>query len=193
MKTISGRLAEARLYLFYVYAVLRPGIRVPTFTSPPDGETTMVGLSVEDLKLVLEEGRRALDQQEINLERIRSRASTSLTLGLAEIAALSALAPRAFAKGPVITILWCVGAVAVILGIGGAVAVLTAQAIMGSINPRQVAATSSPVLPHLVQELLRSLGESEVTVRTRLTVFRDAILLETVSALLLGGIWPFTR
>jgi hypothetical protein len=191
--TISGRLAEARLYLYYVYAVLRPGIRVPTFELPAEFKTSLVGLSSDDLKLLIEEGRRTLDQQETDLERIRSRAAALLTLGLAEIVALSALAPHAFVHGPVIAILWCFGATTVVLAIGGAAAVLTAQARMGYVNPQHIAPAPSPLLPHLAREYLQSLSEGEVTVRTRLTVLRDAVLLETIAALLLGSVWPFTR
>lgn len=193
MNTISGRLAEARLYLYYVFAVLRPGIRVPTFSAPTEFTSSIDGLANDELMLLIEEGRRTLDQQETDLERIRSRSATLLTLGLAEIAALSALAPRAFAHGPVVATLWCLGGATIVLAIGGAAAVLTAQARMGYVDPRNVASTSAPLLPRLAREYLQSLGDGATTVRTRLTVLRDAVLLETIAALLLGGIWPFAR
>jgi hypothetical protein len=186
-------MAEARLYLYYVFAVLRPGIRVPTFTTPTKFDSPMGFLTKEELKLLIEEGRRALDQQETDLERIRSRAATMLTICLAEVAALSALAPRAFTHGPVFATLWCLAGASVVLAIGGAAAVITAQARMGHVDPRQVGGASPPLLSHLAREYLQSLGESEVTVRAGLTVLRDVVLLETVAALLLGGIWPLIR
>jgi hypothetical protein len=193
VNTISGRLAEARLYLYYVFAVLRPGIRVPTFSAPTEFSSSTDDFTDEDLMLLIDEGRRTLDQQETDLDRIRSRSATLLTLGLAEIAALSALAPHAFAHGPVVATLWGLGAAAIVLAIGGAAAVLTVQARMGYVDPQKVASVSAPLLPHLAQEYLRSLGDGATTVRTRLTVLRDAVLLETIAALLLGGIWPFIR
>jgi hypothetical protein len=142
---------------------------------------------------LIEEGRRTLDQQETDLERIRSRSTTVLTLGLAGIAALSALAPRAFAHGPIVVTLWCLGAAALVLSIGGAAAILTAQARMGYVDPQQISSASTPLLPHLARAYLQSLGDGVTTVRTRLTILRDAVLLETIAALLLGGIWPFIR
>jgi hypothetical protein len=192
MSTVTGRFAEARLYLIYALALLRPGVRVPTFESPQLFTKPINHLSADDLKVLVEESRRALDQQETDLERIRSRSVNLLTIGLAEVAAVSALAPRAFTHGPLVVVLWCLGAVLIILALGGAGAVLTARAQMGSVNPRTIA-PSPPLLRAIVIEYLQSLGESEVTVRTRLTVLRDAVLLETVAALLLAAVWPFTR
>lgn len=193
MTTVSGRFAEARLYVIYALALLRPGVRVPTFASPQPFDEPVRHLAADDLKVLVEESRRALDQQENDLERIRSRSVNLLTIGLAEVAALSALAPRAFTHGPLIVVLWCLSAVLIVLALSGAGAILTARAQMGFVDPRTIDYRSPSVLHAITVEYLQSLGESEVTVRTRLTVLRDAVLLETVSALLLAAIWPFTR
>lgn len=190
---VTGRFAEARLYLIYALALLRPGVRVPTFASPRLFARSISHLCADDLKVLVEEGRRALDQQETDLERIRSRSVNLLTIGLAEVAALSALAPRAFTHGPLAVVLWCLGAVLIVLAIGGAAAILTARAEMGSVDPRTVASQSPPLLRAIAMEYLQALGESEGTVRARLTVLRDAVLLETVAALVLAAVWPFTR
>lgn len=118
MTVIAGTCAEVRLYLCYVLAVLRPGVRVPTFGEPEQFKGTLAAFTAdEDLKLLIEESRRAVDRQETDLERIRSRATTLLTIGLAEIAVLSALAPRAFHDGLLVSILWWSSGVTVILGI----------------------------------------------------------------------------
>lgn len=193
MTVITGRCAEARLYLYYVLAVLRPGVRVPTFGKPEQFTASLAAFTAdEDLKILIEEGRRALDRQETDLERIRSRATTLLTIGLAEIAVLSALATRTLQHGPLVTTLWCSSGVTVILGIGGAASVLTSQARVGWVDPRQMASGTPPLALAIAYEYLQSLGEGEETVRTRLTVLRDAVLLETLTALLLAVAWPFT-
>lgn len=193
MTVITGRCAEARLYLHYALAVLRPGVRVPTFGKPEQFTGSLAAFTAEeDLTILIEEGRRALDRQETDLERIRSRATTLLTIGLAEIAVLSALAARTFQHGPLVTTLWCSSGVTVILGIGGTASVLTSQARMGWVDPRQIASGTPALAPATAYEYLQSLGEGEETVRTRLTVLRDAVLLETLTALLLAVTWPFT-
>jgi hypothetical protein len=181
------------LYLYYVLAVLRPGVRVPTFGEPAEFNGSLAAFTAdEDLKILIEEGRRTLDRQETDPERIRSRATTLLTIGLAEIAVISALAARTFQHGPVVTILWCSSGVTVILGIAGAASVLTSQARMGWVDQRQIASGTSPLVRSTAYEYLQSLGEGEETVRTRLTVLRDAVLLETLTALLLAVAWPLT-
>jgi hypothetical protein len=161
MITVEGRMAEARLYLYYVYAVLRPGIRVPIFEVPTTFEESIDHLGDDDLKLLIEEGRRALDLHETDLERIRARAVTLLTIGLAETAAISAVAPKSFSHGFLISVLWCVGAVTIILAIGGTAAIFTAQARMGYVDARRIVQSPSPLLVHFSKEYLRSLGESE--------------------------------
>lgn len=192
MTVVRGRLAEARLYLYYVAAVLRPGVRVPTFGEPVGFDRSLDSFKDDDLKLIIEEGRRALDRQEADLEHIRSRAGTLLTIGLAEIAVLSALAARSFVHGAVIVTLWCLSAIAIVLAVGGAASVLTSQARMGRFDIRQIAAHTPPLLRSSARDYLQSLGHGEETVRTRLTVVRDAVLLETLAALLLAVAWPFT-
>jgi hypothetical protein len=192
MTVIKGRYAEARLYLVYVLAVLRPGVRVPTFGEPQPFDGSLAALTGDDLKIIVEEGRRMIDQQETDLEHIRSRAGTLLTMGLAEIAVLSALATRVFKHSPFVVILWCLSVVAVVLAVGGAASVLTSQARMGRVDPRHVALEFTPLVRRIAAEYLQSLGEGEETVRTRLTVLRGAVLLETLAALLLAVAWPFT-
>jgi hypothetical protein len=115
-----------------------------------------------------------------------------LTLGLAETAVLSALAGRAFHHGALAVLFWCLSVVAIVLGIGGAASVLTSQARMGRVDPRHLASSAPPLLRGTAREYLQSLGEGEETVRTRLTVLRDAVLTETLAALLLASAWPFT-
>ena len=63
---------------------------------------------------------------------------------------------------------------------------------MGWVDPRQIASSTPPLAPATAYEYLQSLGEGEETVRTRLTVLRDAVLLKTLTALLPAVAWPFT-
>jgi hypothetical protein len=97
---VDGRFAEARVYLLYVLALLRPGVEAPTFGAPSEFTGDIDRLDDDDLEIVIDEGRRQLDRQLADLERNRSRAATLLTVGLAEIAVLSAGAPACSPTDP---------------------------------------------------------------------------------------------
>lgn len=192
MTVIEGRFAEARLYLHYAVAVLRPGVRMPTFAAPVDVSVRLGSLKDDDLRLLVEEARRSIDRQQMSLEQIRARSGTLLTIGLAEIALLSALAAGAFKRGALVYSPWLLAAVAVVLAIGGAASVLTSQARMGWVDVGDVVSWHSPLINAIALDYLHSMAEGAETVRTRLTVLRDVVMLETLAALFLAGVWPFT-
>jgi hypothetical protein len=188
---VKGRFAEARVYGRYVLALFRPGIEVPMFGTPTEVAGDLDRLAIDDLKIVVEEGRRQLDRQLADLERTRSRAGTLLTVGLAEIAVLSASAHRVFGHGLVLAILWFLSAALAILAVGGAASLLTSQARFGRTDTRQLATGPVPVLPSLALAYAAAVGLGEETIRTRITILRDGVLLAVVSALMYAAVWPF--
>jgi hypothetical protein len=191
MRVISGRFAEVRCYLWHCLAVLRPGTEVPVFHEPSVFTGDLSAAAEDQLKLVVEEGRRQLDRQAADLERMRARATTLVTVGLAEIALLSNGARAAFRSTWPVTAAWTGSALLAVLGIAGAVAVLTARAVLGRTDTRDTALEPSPRLPKLASEYAQATGEGESTVATRLTVLRDAVLLLVLGALLYAAAWPF--
>ncbi|WP_203708619.1 hypothetical protein [Asanoa iriomotensis] len=191
MISADKRFAEARVYGYYVLAVFRPGVEVPTFGQPTDFTDSLDGLSDDDRKTVIEEGRRQLDRQLADLEKNKSRAATMLTVGLAEVGVLAAGANRAFAHGPWTGIGWIVSALLALLALGGAVSLLTSQAVFGRTDTRAVASGPTPLQQQVAFGYADAVGWGEETIRTRITVLRDGVLLAVASAVLYALIWPF--
>ncbi|MDG4790230.1 hypothetical protein O7626_30640 [Micromonospora sp. WMMD1102] len=187
----NERFAEARVYAYYVLAVFRPGIEVPTFGRPEDFTDSLDGLTDDDYKIVLEEGRRQLDRQLADLEKNKSRAATMLTVGLAEIGVLAAGANRAFTHGPWTSVVWVVSAFLALFALGGAVSLLTSQAVFGRVDTPTIATGPTPVQQQVAIGYARSIGWGEETIRTQITVLRDGVLLAVASAMLYALIWPF--
>jgi hypothetical protein len=185
------RFAEARVYGYYVLAVFRPGAEVPTFAQPKDFTDSLDALPEDDRKIVIEEGRRQLDRQLADLEKNKSRAATMLTVGLAEVAVLAAGANRAFTQGPWTGIGWIVSTLLAVLALGGAVSLLTSQARFGRVDTRVIASSPIPLQAHVAAGYADAVGWGEETIRTRITVLRDGVLLAVASATLYALIWPF--
>ncbi|WP_146167656.1 hypothetical protein [Micromonospora sp. MH33] len=187
----SERFAEARVYAYYVLAVFRPGIDVPTFGRPEDFADSLDGLTEDDYKIVIEEGRRQLDRQLADLEKNKSRAATMLTVGLAEIGLLAAGANHAFTHTPWTGVVWVVSAFLALFALGGAVSLLTSQAIFGRVDTPTIATGPTPVQQQVAIGYAQAVGWGEETIRTRITVLRDGVLLAVASAMLYALIWPF--
>jgi hypothetical protein len=193
VRAVAGSFAELRVYLWHCAAVFRPGMDVPGFALPAVFDGDLHRMTDDDLKLIVEEGRRQIDRQLGDLERIRSRGVTLVTVGLGAIALLSSGARRAFAAGTWETAAWSAAGLLVVLGLAGAIAVLTAKAVFGRTDASMAAALAPPVLRPLAVAYAQQVGYGEETVRTRLTVLRDAVLLLVLGALVYAGLWPFTR
>lgn len=192
MRVIAAnqRFAEARVYLWYVYAVVRPGIEVPTFGRTSDFTGDLDQHEDDELKIVVDEGRRQLDRQLADLEKNKSRAATMLTVGLVEIGVLAAGANRVFATGFWAIAIWAVSATLALLALGGAISLLTSSAAFDRLDTRQVAEATRPVLRQVALGYAHAVGAGEETIRTRITVLRDGVLLAVVSALLYAIVWP---
>ncbi|UQU66838.1 hypothetical protein COUCH_11450 [Couchioplanes caeruleus] len=190
MHVVRGRYAEARVYGWYVLALLRPGVEVPTFGQPEPFTADIERFTPDDLKIIVEEGRRQTDRQLADLEKNRARAATLLTIGLAELAVLAASAGRVFPLGVPVRVVWAISAVLVVLTIGGAASLLTSRADFGRLETRHLAAGPMPVLREAALGYAHAVGLGEETVRTRITVLRDGVLLAVMAALLYAVIWP---
>jgi hypothetical protein len=191
MLVIKGKFAEPRVYLWYVFAILRPGIEVPTFDAPRSFDGNIERLAENEQRLVIDEGRRQLDRQLTDLDRVKSQAGTLLTISLAELAVLSASAQRAYSQGPLFIVLWAVSAAFVALAAGGAASLLTSQARFKRIDTHALASGPVPMLPGIAREYADAVGYGEETIRTRITVLRDGVSLAVLAALLYAVLWAF--
>jgi hypothetical protein len=179
------------VYAWYVFALIRPGIEVPIFGEPVSFTGDIERFTNDDLKIIVEEGRRQIDRQLADLEKNRARAATMLTIGLAELAVLAASAQRAFITGSSATAVWAISFLLVILTIGGAASLLTSSAVLGRLETRQLASGPIPVLREAALGYAHAVGLGEETIRTRITVLRDGVSLAVAAALLYALIWPF--
>lgn len=178
----AGRLYETRLFLWYMFAVFRPGAQPPAHPQKPArdalvSEATLRTWSSEDLDVFLVESRRLVDQQQADKRDIRSRAqillTTALVLGGATVADLtSRCAPLWFTTALYATALACV--LAAILVAAG---LLTAQSPIGIPNMDYLESREADGLTRgaaLGYSQTRGVGAE--TVAVMVTALRDATL-----------------
>jgi hypothetical protein len=72
---------EFGIYARHVLALFWPNKQAPTIEADHNQAGDVSGWPDRDLELLVEEGRRQLDRQHEDLERIRSRAQVLLALG----------------------------------------------------------------------------------------------------------------
>lgn len=184
MTASTGRVAEARLYLVYCAALLRPGSRVPVFEQPPSLSLALSALTSDEHTLIIEEGRRQLDRQMADLERIRNRAGALATVSLALVAAVVTKTAGILKQPwPVIT-LWVIACALAALAVAGAASVMSARAVFGRTDTDMAAQGARPVRRYLAEAYAENVAIGEETVKTFLTVFRDAVALTITSAIL---------
>ena len=190
MDVVTGRFREARLYLRYAVAPFRPGRRLPTFEKPAELKWPIKSnLDTPQLDLIISEARRQVDRQRADLESLRSRSNAVLTICLAEIALLSAGASKVFKHGWLI-FPWTMSTLAVLLALGGAISLLSARADFGGVNLMGLAASDPPLHRVAAKSYAETVGTGDVTIAARITVFRDAVLLAIVGAILYAVVWP---
>ncbi|MER7270985.1 hypothetical protein ACVMYR_28360 [Micromonospora sp. PTRAS2] len=190
MDVVIGRFREARLYLRYAIAPFRPGARLPTFEKPAELKWPIKSdLDTPQLELIISEARRQVDRQRASLESLRSRSNALLALCLAEIGLLSAGANKVFKHGWLIAP-WAVSALAVLLALGGAISLLSARADFGGVNLIGLAAADPPLHRVAAKSYATSTGIGDATIAARITVFRDAVLLAIIGAILYAAVWP---
>lgn len=180
---------EIKIYLAHCYAVFSPGYTPPLFEQPQPFEGSLSSAEDDHIDLVIEEGRRQLDRQLSDLERIRSRSAVLVTVGIAEIGLFAAGVKQTFEAGAWSFSLWIASGAIVVFGLLGAAAILTASASFGRMETRLVAQLSPPARLLVAEGYAESTSQGECTVATRLTVFRAAAMLLIVAAVVYACSW----
>lgn len=186
MPEVNGRFAEARLYLRYCVTLLHPGRILPTFADPAPYTGNLDHFQEEDLTLLIEEGRRQLDRQAADLDRIRIRnragalAPVSPTLTAAAVAKSADVLTRHWT----LVAAWATSCALAVLAVAGAAAVLAGRAVFGRMDTRLAAQDPRPTRKYLAAGYVEQVSTGEETVRTFLTAFRDAVTLTVTSALI---------
>jgi len=194
MPVVTGRCREIRAYLWYCLALFWPGVGVPVFQIPPERDPDIDELTEEQLQVVLDEGRRHLDRQRQDLERVQTRSATAATIGLAEIALLSNGGATVIRAGGCWVIPWAAGVICVFLGVAGAVSLLTTRPTVAAPHVNEIATYGGrDPLYCAAYAYVRDVDVGDVTLSARVTVLRDVALLLVLGAVLYAAIWPFVQ
>lgn len=182
------------MYVAYAVALFVPGRAVPTFACGdfPPGDLT--NWSADECKLLVEEGQRQLDRQAREHERIQSRAQFLFTTALALLVVLAATARRIAERGGIaVFVLWGIGMLLVGAAVLGASALLSVRAEFRNLDARLVSQQAAGnVLREIAAAYSRSVGTGEATLQTRLTIYRDAVLLLLLAGVVEVVIWVLT-
>jgi hypothetical protein len=184
---------EAVVYLLHVGALFRPGASVRSFAVQSDKVGPLEGWDDADLKLLIEEGRRQFDRQRADLDRIQTRSQWLFTAAGALLALLISEVDIIAIHGAIVFIVWYLGLVLVTLGLLGAAAVMSVRSTFGRVDAAHLSQQLPPVLQVVAREYAERAADGENTVATRLTVFRDAVLVIVVGAALQVGVWLATQ
>jgi hypothetical protein len=187
---VSRALVEVAAYVRHVAALLLPGLSPGGFTAHQTEPDDISGWSADELRLLVEEGRRQLDRQRAELERVQTRAQFLFTTAVALLAVFVSQTDRI---GGGAAVLWALGLAAVAWGMLGAAALMSVRAEFGGIDSTRLShQQASEVLFSLARAYSSTVRVGENTVATRITVFRDAVLLVVVGATLHTCIWLLT-
>jgi hypothetical protein len=192
-RALARAMQEVVVYLAHVVALFRPGMRVRQFQVHPGGVGSLEGWGDDDFRLLVEEGRRQLDRQRTDLDRIQARSQLLFTTAGVLLALLVSESSVVQHHGFAVFMLWYLGLVLIVLGLLGAAALMAARGTFGMVDAALLSQEAPPVLGSVARAHAELVAEGENTVGTRLTVFRDAVMLVVVGAALQAGVWLAAR
>lgn len=193
MRTAGRPLAAKRreiansqlIYAAHIAGLIRQGKPVPVYHAHRNEPGSLDAWKEEDLRLIIDEGRRQLDQQLGDLESLRGRAQFLFTVTVPLVGALGALADDAYHHScGWAFVLWCLATLTGAYAGLGAAAVMTVRADFSVIDSARLSTYAPPILARLAGDYSRMLGTGANTVATRLTVLRQAVVWVIASAIL---------
>ncbi|WP_121247924.1 hypothetical protein [Solirubrobacter pauli] len=165
-----------RIYAEHVLGLLAPGREIPSHSADRVAAASLAGWSPYELFLMIEEGRRELDRQARDFERVQARAQWLYTVAAAVTAAIG----TTLVKGDPTFIHWVLGLVALVLlgwGTAGAVAIVVVRADFSVIHAPVLSGLARPVDFALAETYAGMMSTGANTVATRVTVLRQAVVL----------------
>jgi hypothetical protein len=176
---------ETAIYARHVLALFWPNRFAPVLVADRNEPGDMNRWSDEELLILVEEGRRQLDRQHDDLERIRGRAQVLLAFGLALEGSIAALQSQLVSHGPCwVWILWILGLLAGGWSVLGAGATSVVRADMTMIHAAALSRYEPPVLSKLAADYAATMMEGENQLATRLTNLRHAVAWLLIAAFL---------
>lgn len=181
---------EFKVYAQHVLGLLVPNLRAPVHKADRNAAGDVAQWVSEDLDLLIDEGRRQLDRQHDDLERIRSRAQVLLALGLALVGTTAALQGRVSDSSS--WLVWAMWLVALATGawsILGAAATSVVRADMSIIHAAVLSRRSGKIKEELAKDYSEMVMAGENQLATRLTNLRHAVTWLLVAAVLALASW----
>lgn len=185
-----SRLDKQRIYAHHVVALFRPGSGAPVYPADTNTAGDLTDWSADDIKTLIDEGRRHLDRQTEDMERVRGRAQVTLALGIGlEGAAGSLRAAVSSVNEPLLWFLWILGLALVAWATLGAAATAVGRADMEMIHAAVLSKRQADISKDLAKDYAAMAATGENQIATRLTNLWLAVTLLLAGAAATFGSW----
>ena len=176
-------LGELSRYARHIAALFVPNTAAPAQAADCNDPGDLTPWKEDDLHLLIEEGRRQIDRQHDDLERIRTRAQIVLALGLALVGTIAALDNRITTSGSDLArVLWVAGLVSGAWSILGAAATSVVKADVEMIDATTLSTYETPIQSRLAADYAGIVVAGENQLATRLTNLRHAVMWLLIAA-----------
>jgi hypothetical protein len=187
---LIGLLREHVVYGRHVGALVRAGSAAPVHLADRNEGADVTRWSDADAEILLEEGRRQIDRQHEDLERVRARAQVLLTVGLALEGATAALRSTVDdSSSEMVPAVWWLALAIGAWSILGAAATAVVRADMQIIHASVLSRYEPPVLQRVANDYAAIVPDGENQVAARLTNLRHAVTFLLISAALSLTTW----
>jgi hypothetical protein len=163
------------IYLAHVVGLIAPGVQVPVHKAHRIQLESLEDWDDGDLSLMIDEGRRQVDRQMTDFDRIGGRSQWLFTVGAALVVSGAGRFAGHGYHGFHLA-LWIVGLALLTLGVGGAAALMATRADFKQIDTAKFSTYKTPRKRNLAGSYSRMLSTGEDTIATRITVYRQAIV-----------------
>lgn len=181
---------EWLVYLRHVLALFWPGANPGQFVAHRGTPGDVTPWDREAVAVLIEEGRRQVDRQRAELDRVQGRAQFTFTVAVTVLVALATLAPDVRDATGIVQFGWAVGLGFLLLGMLGAAALMSVRATVGGIDASNLSNEGpATAVTAVAQGYANIVAVGENTVATRITVYRDAVFLTVTGALIHGVYW----
>jgi hypothetical protein len=187
---MKAALKRQGIYAAHVLGLIRPDRRVGVHEADKNQPGSTKKWTPDERRLLIEEGRRQLDRQDAELERVRSRSQVLLALGLA-LAATTASTRSTISDADcaVLWILWAAALACEGWSVLGAAATAVVRADMEIIHAAVLSRREDNIEESLADDYAAMVMAGENQVATRVTNTRIAVVFLLVGGALTLGSW----
>lgn len=166
------------IYLAHVAGLISPGVQVPVHRAHQIEPKSLDDWDDCELNLMIDEGRRQVDRQMTDFDRIGGRAQWLFTIAAALVVSASGRFAVHHYSGLRLAF-WTLGLVLLTLGAAGAAALMATRADFVQIDTAKFSTYDKERKRELAGSYSRMLRTGENTIATRLTIYRQAVLYVT--------------